>query len=1503
MRHILILLLMSTTIGMYAQNPIQVTPLVFPPYPSAFSDYLNQRGQPLLTLTNVDPNQFPYEIKLGLEVVGNNGITLNTDFEKQPLQPFLLLPGQSLTLTADDILDNYVTHNQDDINITGIDVATALQSQTIPEGVYQACVTAYDFYTNEPLSAPGCTPMIPINVLDPPIITTPTENAEIPFSDNPIIDFQWTPIVGAQSNISYQFEIAVLREGINPYDLFDSPNNIFLTTEVATPFFNYDAAFPPLEAGQQYAVRVRAFDANGITVIGNDGYSDVVTFTYGLPILPVPDWVTPSEGVSISINDRDFIDFAWERNYAANTATNYNFLLLEYPLDSDLDEVIANPQQYAAGIAYGIEGQSYRHNLLDLPLTGERYVAWFIAYSPDNLFRFENDGYSRPLTFYTSKVNSVDNGGFLPLEVAPAECVSCVRRRATIQRLKNDLVNGDTIRAGNFLVKLTDVNRNGSSYSGSGTSIPYGEMPAILFDFNNIRVNRLGEMLSGKLNARRATSSQIPTDWYEVNNAFRQYSDQQLYNARQFLNRLPQSPQYATVPFNLNSGVVVTALELTSEQAKGKIVHLKKMYGALPGASSELLFGLANHCFNNGGPASQGLQVRIPLLKRVNYKRVEDYEIHLLTRTDESRFGTHITYSCEQGIAYHLYGGVKFGLSSRLNFPQNGQQELAAFFNAPVDNINNFIINLDLGSQVRRELIGGNINAKFEHPELPGMQLRVLDRNIMLDHSLSSNPNNLSLPIGASTRSRRWRGLLLSMVNITLPSAFSYKSGSPVNRTVENMILDANGFSINTMFNLGQIERPQIPALPGQPNLNLGTNWNTSLSNINNLLNADQEDSDNNENRAYNTINMGGWNAGISDFQLAIEADVFQSAVLEGGIQPHFFDKGVPYNSRFYLNESRNGFNFSADIEAANTTVKIPGWKASITLLNDGELQMRTINDQLEVNLIVSGDLAFDIYPERKIKVDFKDIRVNDLSIANKKTVFGQYRPLVQAGSFEIGAHDYAINNKSVELLGVSLNEAPSVAGKDQHQLNFNYAINLGQGEGNQPAIGIQTDLTYFSSQISQDTQGFQLDSTMIAPIRMPEEIMPSYADNLDGDLVYAPIDRSGNWGFKSKRLQGEFGVFTGGAVALDAIFGTTSTGKPFWSLQADVDLGIARVPFMSGLYLGGLGGGLYSNMEKNVDNSNSGYRNYTLSPLRSGFSLGISANCSWETEDPQFLNGRFGVEADFINGGLSSVQFNGIAHFMDKTNPGAYWTTNTEPKENSWITVWGAVDFNISDLVINGNLGYNVNIVNTNWSLTGRQNRAVSFNISPGELSLCLGRPQSSTRPFGSKNVNLDFNAYMSIGKKRVSLGRSSYRGFYCLGNNLPSGCQISSGLALGEKITISFRTPTFRVYPWRDRARAGINTWASFNGSIGMYNSFCGRPGPRFGFRFDAEVGINGYVDYLDVCDMPFEKKCGRWKKYSAGLSAQAGLYGPSPMGASFNFDLGLWDWKGYLGQKCGR
>lgn len=269
----------------FAQNQIRITTNVLPPYSPYIQDYPGTGNRVQVFISNLSGRALSVRLLGKLE--GDNGVVIRTSQHYRPLRPLELRPTDVNRMITRAELEGLFDLNQ--IEAEGLNKDQLYRGLPLPEGNYQLCVQAFDNATTRPLSAEfpmGCSGLIPVRIIEPPILISPMADEEIAVKIPQTQLFTWSAPVGILPNqVQYSIRIVELPEtNVDPNVYIDAmvlPRSGVEVNNLRTTTFLYSPQQPPLQKGKRYAWRVQAKPIGQRLNFLNDGKSPVQSFIYG----------------------------------------------------------------------------------------------------------------------------------------------------------------------------------------------------------------------------------------------------------------------------------------------------------------------------------------------------------------------------------------------------------------------------------------------------------------------------------------------------------------------------------------------------------------------------------------------------------------------------------------------------------------------------------------------------------------------------------------------------------------------------------------------------------------------------------------------------------------------------------------------------------------------------------------------------------------------------------------------------------------------------------------------------------------------------------------------------------------------------------------------------------------------------------------------------------------------------------------------------------------------
>jgi hypothetical protein len=264
--------------------PVQASTRVLTPYSVYLADYaVNGNDKLQSVLINRDAAQTTYQVILRLTVKLNGQVIMRSRAGFAP-QPITLAP-QTPVVVAGATLEPYL--KSENLDFIGYSQALYEQNRALPEGFYEICFSAYDFFRPDvQVSNDGCG-FYYLAKNEPPLINLPSCGGTIAAQFTTPIRFSWVPRNNASlnsfNNTKYKLYLYEVNPAtLNPNDVVNSVNPVFMDSTPINQTF-YDLMPTPVIFRDTflYVWRVQAVDAGGVDLFRNNGYSEVCTFKWG----------------------------------------------------------------------------------------------------------------------------------------------------------------------------------------------------------------------------------------------------------------------------------------------------------------------------------------------------------------------------------------------------------------------------------------------------------------------------------------------------------------------------------------------------------------------------------------------------------------------------------------------------------------------------------------------------------------------------------------------------------------------------------------------------------------------------------------------------------------------------------------------------------------------------------------------------------------------------------------------------------------------------------------------------------------------------------------------------------------------------------------------------------------------------------------------------------------------------------------------------------------------
>ncbi|WP_157263297.1 fibronectin type III domain-containing protein [Pedobacter sp. R20-19] len=539
--------------------PVQVMPVLVPPYSLNTSDYYNGTSERLaVVLTNTDLQKPVLNVRLRMYIEGQNTKLQSRDGVYYPT--ITLDAGIPQRISLGDLAPYF---NIDNLNFSGITRAMYAQNGKLPEGFYSFCFEVIEVNTGKVLSRKSCS-MAYITLSDPPLLNLPLKGESIASRAVQNIVFQWTPRnLGSPNgafNTEYEFTLKELWDtGIAPEAAFESTQPLYQVTVRPTTLL-MGPAEPQLIPGKRYAWRVRAVSTSPTgeqaDSYRNNGFSEIYWFTYQSDCKPplainssvssgraTINWTAdpsnggiPAGGYTLQYRERSLSGSKW---YSVNTLENRAMLYDLKP--GSTYEYRVGSSCVAGNIGIGIDQATYS-DMLTLEINGN------------------------------PKDTATVNCGMISPEIS-------ITNRTPIQALNQ----GDLIMAGGFPVKLTKV-IGGGSFSGEGyVTIPMLGQVNVKVRFSGIQVNTERQLFGGVIETTYDPNEKQIVDAKEIEETVKALADvlKKLINASDKIDKLLAKDAVSASEFKYLQQEL-TALTLQKDSLTTSAEMVTKLNESLP---------------------------------------------------------------------------------------------------------------------------------------------------------------------------------------------------------------------------------------------------------------------------------------------------------------------------------------------------------------------------------------------------------------------------------------------------------------------------------------------------------------------------------------------------------------------------------------------------------------------------------------------------------------------------------------------------------------------------------------------------------------------------------------------------------------------------------------------------------------------------------------------------------------------------------------------------------
>ncbi len=1334
----------------------------------------------------------------------------------------------------------------------------------LPDGKYAVQVTAYDPMGQAAIKNEGRSDVVQFSLHtvlpEPPALRFPYNVSLIPQTEPQNYRFSWRRVNVNGSPLHHDFKLARVPFGISPRNALADPN--MLVSEkigLRSGTHYYRGEQEDLVIDETYAWQVRAYDPDGVYEVENDGLSDIYTFTLGESLLPAPEILSPPENWEHTAPGALTVACEWQHEVSENIEVEYRFSIWEY--DGSMSPTRFVSTQNPVFTKQAISGTTYETSVDDFDFgDGGTYLLQVEASDTANERSFANDGKSSIHQITLERLASPRN----ELNIACGEGCRFELPTGT-QGAVDHFVSGDTLRLGNFLIRLTDATtRSGTFYSGEGEIVAGDFFQApILIRLRGLRFNAEGIAIGGLAESILQSNLGLPSAWTSNLGAIRLPSDPAATLNTLDNNSAPvdqASDETVQLPISIN-GAHITYLRLLPTTATANIVALHELGGDRVANNKYALFAQKGFCITGAGPAEPASESFLALQEEVTVDRSSNYSITLITNAQGAPFGgTALPFICdgEQPIQAAGYVTLKSEHLSAEGQVLNNNPLYGAFQTT-------FSDWFDWQTELYLRPIGARGSCcslgepvKLQLAELPHYELEVVKWHF--DHSAYSNPTELTLPEGSNIASQGqidqfpglanlWNGVYFKEAYWHLPRFLRKEDGNTLLMRAQNMVLDDKGMSGQTLLQ-------------------------TADSGI--------------------ACEIKDWEGNVQQAQIDIQRDQLELADIEVNVELPFFSGNFPL--KLENSWTGNGTYWSAEFQDLQATpYSMPAWIAEFTPRPD-RCRLTALVQSNGEGLIIATDLSGFLTLEEHVGsitgIQLEGIGVNNMYMTNARSEFSSL-PRLQVGSWDIPTgRTLKIADYRVFVSDIHVFDTPADLGVPAGStLQFEYSFKFDNlhALGQAGIIGF-ADFEILATQ-SPNRSAYTLHSTRID--LDPIDWNPMEGIDADGSL---------NYGLQNGRREfhGQMEIdLVEYRVRVNAQMGR-SGAVPYWAFAGEV-IPDDAIDLFCGLEARSFGGGIYYNMNKPQSQANgASVTQVNFSPpnigiSRNNYGFMFSTVLTDSETSGDVFNGRFLLEVDLRDEGLDQIRLSGMAHLMDKEVSSNHWINNTEPDKDAAFTVDGEIRFDWPERRLEALAGYRLNF--EDGLITGQGDDVVDILIDSRDWHIYLGQDDNR------------LNAQMNLPGTTVALDA-----YFMAEGRTNNWRRALENIEIGLRGSLFARSNSYWV-PVTVADRIRFSGWLGFDleGGLGYNTSFCTNHPPNQFFSY-ISAGLNAgmQVDYYESSRsiLPWtlvNDRFNRWERWWGwDFDIDMALYTPNPTGVRLGVgvDIPYWGWENFsitIGSDC--
>jgi hypothetical protein len=1337
--------LLLACVSVYAQQTDPYATLFMNPTPSAYpSDWQSDPSIGTLSIFNPNPARpLPPTVVVELRIYRETA-------HRQ------IIFGRSRPLPVNAPPQFTVMNNTQFLSLKDLQYDPSLQDVAaktgrLPEGQYRASVTITDGFSTT-LIRETLSDFFTIAYPDAPYLLGPTDADTLAM---PYPVFQWVEsIAPRQFMVHYSLRVVEVLSGQTPSTALNS-NGVaqYENANIVGGALQLPIDAFPLRKGARYAWRVQALDQNDYPATTNNGYSQIFSFTYGDRVQPDPRprpleacftvaAVSPENAgkwktltiPSFSARTTPGIERSglrsvglrvWESGRSgADSNLTSGTPLVSAVLDTLAAGLTITPEGSTTLIAVKLD--TSKEGMHFAPVLRKKY-AWqmVLAYDRHRIrsdsLECVKDTVTAPLATFTYDTTNTE-----PTSGACKDVCS-VPEPTEKKPSASSFAVGDSVRAGKFMMVLTESRGTGAALSGKGLiTIPMIHA-TLAVEFTNIKVNAAHQLYDGEIKGTHGPDAPLDPATANALGKDLGLTTKQIEavhtvasSASRTVNALASGTPLM-LPIGIDNeiggeryvigiiGVIFTSTNASMNAA---------MSYPLPdiGPNFGIGLGARDICFSPDGFGGNG-NVTLYLASDIGYDHNGSWRFAFLAPKGEEK-GCYVTFDCKGFKQLAIQAEVQFPRGWFRPFPtDDGTSKVKARFQTLVGRGGNFIATAELD--------------RCELSSAPGWVFEAQD--ITIDHSTLENPKGLEFPTGyTGDQEKTWTGFYIGRASFSLPPDLrTFDSTAPPQISANNLIITRSGFS-------GSIRGENVFMYPKG---NFGE-WGGSIDTVGLDF--------------LNTSLCRGWMTGRIKMPIA-ETPLRYLATLA---RPSTGDTTHKLVYQFVI---RPESTLSADIWKARISLNP---SSSISISNDNAYRKLVAIANLSGKITVAGDIGG--IP----KIDLPGVEFQDLKLQSVKPYFTN-------GTWSLASPEKSLAGFPLSISGIALANGTR-NGKDLTGLSFKASINLSPGSN---AISGSTSITLWGQlDLGSSGQKFSFYGAELDSISVNADLGPVVVAGSVGMFREDEIYGTGFRGTVRADILKRIGVTS------TVQFGTVNGFRYFYVDAKGVFS--PGIPFgTTGVGFYGLGGGFWWNMKRDGGGepsipASSGVAPPTAGATASGLrfvpsdgSFGFKAMVVLGTHpSPAAFNADLGLELDLQRTST------GVSLGRITLTGNGYMMAELTQREKAKVTCSANLSYDFPTSTLHG--VFDARIDATPVTGTGQ----MVLHVAPQTWYMKIGEP--SNRITLRLASWLTTNAYLMIGKDLPPPPPPPQRVLSILGMPSPNrntNVAAGSGIALGASVSFS--------------------------------------------------------------------------------------------------------------------